>query len=85
MAVDDVELSFEGLSPLNKFHMRRFFKCFKYFAKDLKASNKVEDILQKYEVFNTDKEDSCGLEFPKDFDQGLLPEDLRKENKPKEN
>lgn len=60
----------------NDRHMGRYNRCLYEFVKELSAIDENSEILQKYDARLLD-EHRVNLDFPKDFDQSVLPKELQ--------
>jgi hypothetical protein len=76
MPSDNVLIEWKTGDPKNDRHMGRYRIAFRNLIAELLAVPEAKTILEKYEVHLIDN-DRVGIDFPSDFDQSALPENLR--------
>lgn len=76
MPESDVLIEWKTGDQKNDRHMGRYKRCLYEMIRELENLPEAKSILNKY--FCSTREDfRVNLDFPDDFDQSLLPEDLR--------
>lgn len=76
MPESNVLIDWKSGDPKNDRHMGRYRRCFWELIKELENVPEAKTVLDKY--FCSAREDGrVNLDFPDDFDQTTLPEELR--------
>lgn len=76
MAKSNVEIEWETGDPDNDRHSERYRRCLYELIKELRNVPEAKAVLDKYFV-DLGENYSVNLDFPDDFDQTTLPEDLQ--------
>lgn len=72
----NVSINWKTGDAKNDRHMGRYNRCLYEFIKELNAVDANKEILEKYDVRLLEGY-RVNLDFPVDFDQSVLPEELR--------
>ncbi len=76
MSKPNVSINWKTGDPANDRHIGRYRRCLYELIAELSGVDENKDILEKYNATLFD-DYKVGLEFPTDFDQSTLPEELR--------
>ena len=76
MSKSDVLIEWKSGDSKNDRHMGRYLRCFYELIKELSSVPEAKTVLDKYYVECSD-DYRVNLDFPEDFDQSVLPGDLR--------
>lgn len=77
MPESNVVINWKTGDPQNDRHIERYRRCLFEFVRELEEIPEADDILAKYFVLTSTLNHSVNLDFPDDFDQSILPEELR--------